>query len=1385
MSIRFKNAAGLQTASNTVIAWGQNRASVAFRLRINNPPALVDGDSSGWYFFKRNNTVFMKMFDKNVTTQIPQVIIQWGTTSGNTYSTPTLNPNVVNHIAFTFDKDDPSLQAVYVNGVKTLLRNPKDQPLFKETAGLVLGVVSDSATYQRDFELESFLVLNDYAMTLDDVYHHMNGDDVASIGGSASWRGHWPLVGTKGAVPASGDLGLANAIDGSWPFTPYIGPTTPGTSLTYGDPMPFVSQAIYDTPLVCSSGKSIQVAVKLASTGAPLAVSAGSTTIMPTIRINGGSPITLERPICTGSHYGILYFLPKGYQVQKGDSVTFSVADGWFSTGFGAASGTTDLAAVNRAGLPKYNSSPATMRVGYNYTGPAVYWSYEWSPKNWALRLDVDNSKGNPPALRTDGTAAVNIRPLLNTTSSANAIDRTGTPLPLGLWAVGWDDANPASAPTLMTFIKNGGGLIVERPEYRNDGDASGVGKVAVFEVKKATWTASLTAACGSGDAILTLDSTANAAGKDSSGNAVQWIKIDDEYMEIMTVNAAAKQITVNRPLFGSTAASHAAGATATISHYNLFPTIYFDVWNKNGTPNYSNLVIYPPGDWTVPDTPGPVVLDRSPSAKKGIGKFIMDSLNPGVGVTRHMDSTPTFNPVCEVEDMRQDSDAYWAGQYKSLNRFNIASTRPMDPTTSPYVISHCDGEEFTATLGAAIATAPPARTVETITITDAVAVNLTPGQRLKIDDEIMQVRDVAGTQVQVVRGSGRTTPTTHAAGPITVRYRVPITSTSQYRTNDAVAFELITATPHKLRSNVWFSTPTYTDQNTLARIDVTLTAAVTSNSQTVFSVSAATGDWLYLAPGLHIVFDSEEVIVSSADKTAGTITVARGKNSTTAANHASGTVGKGRSPGVFCVSLDGTRYAWTEQIGWGQNFLVTGPNSLLVNIGVDMGGQPGLHVGNQTWDPTPVMSSGLDLRSYKLDLPGRSYSIEHTAKVTAQCPGAFHWLCIPMTATDDLADFYAEKVRDNLPAGKHKVVVEVANEVWNWVFPFNAIIAKLGQLFGIGSIDWWVRRTKQITDRVRAVFAEQGREAEVLLALPYQTGGVGTVLARARALGVDVDVVSTAPYFRPNNTQAHLDAFNNSDDEQGNDIWIWDMEFDGSGKGQTNRNDGASRRLHESITGRPLLFIHYEGGVDHCLPVPSSGMTSGALVNGFARNLDQNYNPNRYNVSWDYIYVLNRTAGSDGIALFNHCQCPAGPLTGGGYYAMWGDFEYNGQQAGRGDGSDGKANNLLCRATPGLPNSKHPTVNMAENVVSVRGQAVLDYQAKYVADQGGSDPDPQPENQPAPARIPTRVSRRRRRHDQPIVAMTKAASAVTPPPDPPAPLPTVGRPAHVRTTIR
>ena len=60
--------------------------------------------------------------------------------------------------------------------------------------------------------------------------------------------------------------------------------------------------------------------------------------------------------------------------------------------------------------------------------------------------------------------------------------------------------------------------------------------------------------------------------------------------------------------------------------------------------------------------------------------------------------------------------------------------------------------------------------------------------------------------------------------------------------------------------------------------------------------------------------------------------------------------------------------------------------------------------------------------------------------------------------------------------------------------------------------------------------------------------------------------------------------------------------------------------------------------------------------------------------------------------------------------YHQWCLYHWLGQLPGRGDGSDGKFDNRNCLATPGREGSKGPNENQDLKAVSVRGQALIDW---------------------------------------------------------------------------
>ncbi len=1341
MSVRFKNAAGISLGSDRSAGRGAAAATIAFRIRFNWPPPSTENTvclSSGVFTWATSNI--------NTSSNLLNVYSTFALPSGYVVCSGQVAANAVSHVVVTYDKDDVTKQAMYINGERFLSGTPKNVAFTTwDPTFLQIGTFADTTSNLIDFDMEGVLSINGYAVTQAEVTALKNGADPTTFGLGAELRGYWPLTGTPGAAVTAADVGIANAIvSGGTPSNAGTG-STAGSSLVYGAAMPYLSPVGHGDFAVYSSGKTVRVGFELTNVGSPVVATAGSMTTAPTISINGGPPITLERPLYTGdkSYAGVMLFTPSGVTVPVGADVTISTVDGWMGTSVGPVVGVSNLAIPNRSGKPVYSDMPADLRVGYGFAYDSSYWSIGYGSKNLAQRLDVTYGKF---ARRGDDTVAENVQRLFMATNYGNQFDATGTPNRLGLYAIQYDDNDPAN-PTDISIVSNDGPAhqqgVTEMHAYANPG-VGGVGKAKVYDVQAPHWTVSLASSCSASDSTLTLASLADVVNPANYDGPRQYLKVDDEYMVITAVDVGASQVAVTRGSYGSTAASHAANATGAMSAVSPFYDLAARFTGPGGAPNYKNLVILGPGDWTPPVPPVPINLDRSFANLQQAPKTIQDSLANGAGVLRYMSSTDGgFGFSCEPEHLRLDSDLYLAEDPKFVLASRIVSSETATAANCPYVYSHSflkNAQKYTVTLAAAITTAPAAGTVEVIKITYDAANPVMYSIRLELPSgEVVRVLEVNGDDVTVVRGADGTTPATQAAGPIQARWRIPASSDAVYQSNGDAKTVCTTAENHNLWTRCMVGMPGSNDLNPLARINVTLTADVTSLDQTVFNVSVAAADAPYLVPGLFIVFRNECVRVETVSLTpgtpyTGTITVERKaawslagrlnyqqSPAKTSDMPPAGTIGTGSSGGVYCVSADGLSHCWSIGASYMVVVMVTGPRTFTIR-------RYGMPDVNQHWNQVGVQPTAPILDDESADVrtagPVASYSFTHAAEMTKLCPGCDHWLNIPEYASDDMVDAIAKMTLDVLPAGKHRTIVELGNEFWNYGSPrlqgANEVAAVCGYDYSQPGIDLLIYRGWAAFKRVQAVFVAAGRGAEVKFVLAWQQGNVGLMLARAQALGVDSDVhvVSTAPYFFPFSSTELNAAYNASSDEECLDVWKFDLEYNMSNIGGTLYADGKARRDYEAATGRSIEFIEYEGNADSYVPVPIV-----SVVNGLYRNTDLNYNPNNYNAAYDFPYILKRRGGVDGIALFDYVNNPYwnDPEQA---WSMWGVYNWEGQQAGRGDGSDGKFDNRLCLVTPGKANTKHPTVNQDANVVSVRAQAVLDYNAAYAAyvNPGGGD---------------------------------------------------------------
>jgi hypothetical protein len=1313
--------------------------SLAFRFRFNWQAGYSNNiilmESPSFYLFSGNTDVLHKnlIFYHN-----------WSVTGSPTAFSSTYG-DVVTHVVSVYDKDDASKQAMYVNGRKIPVNVPAtaafgaSQPTY-----FSIGTNQPIDTGVLDVDFEDVLLLSGYSLSQAEAIELMDGADPTTFGAGAAQRGYWSFKGTPGATVSASDPGLTNSFAPSFASSLMFG-ADPGSSLVYGADMPYVSPVGPGDVRVYTCGTAVRVGLELQADGRtpkqPIKAVADSISTFPTIKIDGGSPITLERPLYSADYAGVLLFLPSGQSVPKDANVTFSAPEGWLETAVGGIGAATDMAIPNRSGKAVYGDLPPTMRVGQGYAQASEEWGYEHGRKNLALRAQVDNTF----TLRADGTLMDEVDRIFLIGAGKNFLDETGSPIMLGKYALAFDDNDPAD-PTDVTissvadYYRAG---ITELTEYRNDGDASGVGKARVYDVQTPHWTVAIVGDVDASTTTLTLASMNDVADPSPSGynTPIQYLKIDSEYCRITARNVGAGQVTVDRGCYGSTAAPHTGGTVANLEPIQPYPSLALSFRNPTThQPNYKNLVVFGPNDFTLPDPPAPIVLDRSEESLLDTSWYVKESLKNGSGVIRQLQGTQGgYAMWSEVEHLRKDDDPFPNLWLTGSTTARLLSSEQATAAAAPYVYNNCffpGGEKYTVTLAADVTTAPAAGTQEVIQITNDPANPLMYSIRVELPGgEVVRVLSVSGDSVTVERGVEGTTPTTHAAGTCQARWRFPTTD-AMFQTTGEGRTLYTTDVAHQFWSRMLIEFPKSNDLNPLARINVTLTANVSiapaDPANDTLSVSVDPADAQYLASGLIIGFDSECVRVKSATIDGsgnGTILVERKYCSASAgrsvsggtlAAHASGTVGTGSSGGVFMRAADSSGYSWSPQAAWRLPILVTGPNKFVIS-------QIGVASTGVAWvqDAAQAISPAVDDRTawVGFEWPGACYSYEHAARIAKLAPGADHWVNMPEHASDDCVDHIARVTRDGLPAGQHRVIIELGNEFWNFTILRLKGVQEMGAVCGFADLDYdlVIYRSCAVAQRVKAVFDEQGRGSEVKLALAWQQGSVTPLIQRAVALGLDadIDVVSTAPYFLPDSSTVLDAAYEAATDEEALAIWLFDLEYNLANiTGSSLDTDGRYRRYYEETSGRSIEFIEYEGGPDSYVPVPTANTT-----NGMQRQFDLNYHPNNYFAAYDFPLAVRRRGGVDGIAVFDHISAPFNS-TYSNSVSQWGANEFYGQPYGYGDGSDGKADNRLIQATPGRPHTKHPTVNMAGNVVSVRQQALLDYNAAYA---GMPSPPPQP----------------------------------------------------------
>jgi hypothetical protein len=535
--------------------------------------------------------------------------------------------------------------------------------------------------------------------------------------------------------------------------------------------------------------------------------------------------------------------------------------------------------------------------------------------------------------------------------------------------------------------------------------------------------------------------------------------------------------------------------------------------------------------------------------------------------------------------------------------------------------------------------------------------------------------------------------------------------------------------------------TPYFYSQVMGSKYAATLATAIDAGATTLIISDAATAPVLV---GQRLFLDSEVVRVDDVNGT--TVTVTRGMEDTTPAAHQAGAIQVGYrnamvelgtapfnsavhmkfttatphrlltgtlvdfsgSPWPVLFATDGRAtpgYAGVYPPAYAGSAIVTGARSFVVRLGPYE--SPAV-----TLTGTASLDYTTHITSVKIgDNPQLPYPMASSLANTLDSPNLL--IAIPHMATKDLVLKIARQVRDSIDSGR-TVWLEISNETWNTgagyvnqhLF-FSYLSASLYP--GDTLLAAYVRRTKDVVDLFRQVFDEGGRnrsgQVKCFLNVQFDTlNGVSLLSwAAAQSPPIKVDGFAASPYINVTNTNqfdtATAALFGNLTPDQAIDLWVHALAYRADAGGVPHQAGllRSAVATYNAALSHDCKFFSYEGGLE--LPF------SATMVNAQQRTRDFYYHPSMYVAEQDF-YAIAQQAGFEMFNVF----CSAADWNGSTTGYAWGLYHGVQQPHGRGDGSDGQADNRLCLATPGYPNSKAATVNQDSRNVSVRGQAWLDW---------------------------------------------------------------------------
>ncbi|MGO9815803.1 MAG: beta strand repeat-containing protein [Isosphaeraceae bacterium] len=728
---------------------------------------------------------------------------------------------------------------------------------------------------------------------------------------------------------------------------------------------------------------------------------------------------------------------------------------------------------------------------------------------------------------------------------------------------------------------------------------------------------------------------------------------------------------------------------------------------NSAQTPYVSNLWIVGPGDFTVPGAGNTTwTFDRSqPYALSG---QLLSRLANGAGSMRWIDATLGYANYCNMTEPWEEpqlTDFSW-----SCNRFqaspypNIAysQARPFSPSGSfiyQAFIAGQRGSTWTCSSGLSAAITDTIST--SIMISSANTDPIFSGIIIQIDSEQMYVRALTNTitgALTVIRGFAGTAPATHLVNaPVTIlSKRWAWTSLATIIGLNAQFVEFVTTAPHGLKGPVQFtlggSFPLFT---------------FTDGSAGQFSGVDA---WPWVTgPSTFMVVQQGSLASFSSTISGGSVT------NLTLTYGGFGYIASVSNIPIIITGGGGngaSAYAVTNSSG-----VVTGFTGLVGGSGYTS--RPTVSIPFTNNAPTTLSAAqslaGSTVSSWN---PSASNGLpmEFIAMVTGSFPGTHLHVNIPLAATDAYVYDVAIKIVNNFPPGR-RVYVELADEPWNWAFNEYGMSLWLSALSGVSNPYYYiVVRTGQIRTIFRNVFGSRANEIYAMVNIqwggapswvsytgtptPSQIAAMGS-LQLASYYDVPIDANAVAPYVNLDDSSATIAAWNSSTIQQMADLWVHDMYYNTQAWSSWTASQQAYIAQYNATPASPnyngtagTCFLYgYEAGFG----APPNGINNGATISH-----DIVYDPDWLIIEQDF-YALLQASKFVNANLYSYDIYYDGT-------ANWGLYHSPYQPYGIGDGSDGKANNRLCLATPGFTHTKAATTNQDQQNVSVRGQAFLDW---------------------------------------------------------------------------